>query len=650
MSRFNRRAALCVAISTILSNNAFADQAPEVIDNMIVSASVEAINAQQFGGSLTVITAAQIEAAAATYLSDVLRQVPGFAVSQSGGIGTQTQIRVRGSEANHLLVMVDGVRVNDPALGDEFLAHYAMTQNIERIEIIRGPQSALWGTDALAGVVNIITKKATASYGALDIEAGSFNSKKLGLTGGTAGEQFQINAGVQLTDTAGTNISRQGSEEDGFENTSFNVSAQYQASDAVAWNFQLNHNDSLNEYDGTDFTTSLPADSDDWTEATLTQGQVGVSFQPQNSFWNGALSYQMTDSDNDNFGLSFVDGSKTSTGSTAADTQTIKFDNSFAFGEQQRVSVLIDHRDVEFTQVGLASPYGDPNQQQSYSVLGLAAEYAQSVGDDFFWNISARQDDFNRFEDVATYNLAASYQISNGLRLKAAVGTGSKAPSFIERFGYTPNSFLGNPDLKPEESQSWELGIEHQYEANRFSLVYFDQNLDNEIDGFVFDGVSGMFTAGNKAGESQRSGIELNWFGQLTDDFNLDFNYSYTDAEEANVVSIASGVNYNTEIRRPEHMANLTMNYAFAEDRAKLYAQVRYQGEQIDNFFDPVTYAAVPTELDAATNVDLTFTWNFTDATKMYIKGQNIFDESQEEVLGYARPGAGYYIGLKTNF
>ena len=652
MSRSNRRAALCVAISSILSTAAFnvsansqTNATPEVIEDLVVTASAEAISAQQFGGSLTVITAAQIETAAATYLSDVLRQVPGFAVSQSGGIGTQTQIRVRGSEANHILVMVDGVRVNDPALGDEFLSHYAMTQNVERIEIIRGPQSALWGSDALAGVVNIITKKAKKNYGAVEIEGGSFNSKKLGLTGGTAGDKFQLNGGVQLTDTAGTNISRQGSEEDGFENTNLNLSAQYQASDAMAWTFQASHNDSMNEYDGTDFSTGFPADSDDWTEAKLTQGQVAVAISPKDSFWNGDLAYQLTQSDNDNFGLSFLDGSPVSTGSTEAETRTFKFNNSFNFGQDQRVSVLLDHRDVDFAQTGTASSFGDPNQEQSYSVLGFAAEYAQQVTEALFWNISARQDDFNKFEDVTMYNAAASYQVSDALRIKAAAGTGSKAPSFIERFGYTPNSFLGNPDLKPEDSQSWELGLEYQYDANRFSVVYFDQNLENEIDGFVFDGNSGMFTAANKPGESKRSGIELNWLGQMTDNLNLDFNYTYTDAEEQD----ATGADV-TEIRRPEHMANLTMNYQFAENRANVYAQARYLGEQIDTFFDPVTYAAVPTDLDASTNVDLTFTWNFTDATKMYIKGQNIFDESSEEVLGYARPGAGYYIGLKTNF
>ncbi|WP_154222687.1 TonB-dependent receptor plug domain-containing protein [Marinicella rhabdoformis] len=651
MSRLHRRAALCVAISSILSTAAIAQsETPEVIDSMVVSASAEAIQANQFGGSLTVITSEQIEAAAATYLSGVLRQVPGFAVSQSGGIGTQTQIRVRGSEANHILVMVNGVRVNDPALGDEFLSHYAMTQNVERIEIIRGPQSALWGSDALAGVVNIITKKAQDTYGALEVEAGSFNSKKLGLTGGTAGEKFQLNGGVQLTDTAGTNISRQGSEEDGFENTNLNVSAQYQATDAMAWTFQANHNDSMNEYDGTDFTTGFPADSDDWTEATLTQGQVALAIEPDNGFWNADLAYQITQSDNDNFGLSFIDGSPVSTGSTEAETRTFKFNNSFNLGQDQRVSVLLDHRDVDFAQTGVASAYGDPNQAQSYSVLGLAAEYAQQVTEALFWNISARQDEFNKFEDVSMYNAAASYQINDAFRIKAAVGTGSKAPSFIERFGYTPNSFLGNPDLKPEESQSWELGLEYQYDANRFSVVYFDQNLENEIDGFAFDGVSGMFTAVNKPGESKRSGIELNWLGQMTDNLNLDFNYTYTDAEEQLLVTAASGVDYATEIRRPEHMANLTMNYQFAENRANVYAQARYLGEQIDTFFDPVTYAAVPTELDASTNVDLTFTWNFTDATKVYVKGQNIFDESNEEVLGYARPGAGYYIGVKTNF
>ncbi len=630
------------AVLTTALLAACAAQANENLEDLVVSASADTIQATQFGGTLTVITAAQIEAARAQFLSDVLRQVPGFSVSQSGGIGTQTQIRVRGAESNHLLVMIDGIRVNDPAIGDDFLSSYGLTDQIERIEIIRGPQSALWGTDALAGVINIITRSGQQSQWGADLEYGSHHTKSLGVNGTWKQPSASLDASIRSIDSAGTNISRQGTEADGFENTEMQLTGRFQAGDDWRWLVQASHADGMNEYDGTDFTTSLPADSDVWTEVRQTRAQLHAEYVPADGRWHSSWSAKYRESDNDNFTLGGF-----STGSTASDTQTLQWHNNIFLGSdsQNRLSVLFDHQDIDFNQTGLASSFGDPNQKQSYAVLGTAMELALQATDDWFWQFSARQDDFNRFEDVSSFNASTSFAFSDAWRLRANLGTGSKAPTFIERFGYTPDSFLGNPNLKPEESDAWEVGVEYAQSGHRLSLVYFDQNLENEINGFTFDPTSGMFTAVNKAGVSERSGVELTWFSQFTDNLSLDFNYTYTDATEEN-----GNGDQIREIRRPKNMANATLNYAFADHRGHLYTQVRYQGKQYDYFFDPVTFAAVPTALSAATTVDLTVSWQWTDHIDVYLKGQNIFDEDQEEVLGYARPGATYAIGIKTTF
>src|SRR5690606_5773000 len=134
------------------------------LNDLLVSAALEPVSVADVASSVTVITREQIEQRQVEYLTELLRDVPGFAVSQSGGPGTLTQVRVRGAEANQLLVLIDGVRANDPASGDEFQFQFATTANIERIEIIRGPQSAIWGTDALAGVINIIRRKDVDEY------------------------------------------------------------------------------------------------------------------------------------------------------------------------------------------------------------------------------------------------------------------------------------------------------------------------------------------------------------------------------------------------------------------------------------------------------------------------------------------------------
>ena len=618
------------------------DTESQVLNNLIVTAGIAPIQSDQYGGSVTVITAADLAKTQASYLSDILRQVPGFAINQSGGPGSQTQLRVRGAEANHVLVLLDGVRVNDPTAGDEFLFNYALLDHIERIEIIRGPQSAIWGTDAMSAVINIISKQTGQNNWGFDVELGSFNSKRIALDGGLAEDNWRLNAGVNYLDTAGTNISRQGSEADGFENTTSHLGFAVDATDAMSFQFRANHSDAMNEFDGTDFAvTGLPVDADLWTKRQQTTLQLKANFNP-NDRWHSELSYQWSDVDAQNFTFGFGE-----TSSTAAETGEVKLNSTLRFGakNQHRLSALVDHRDVDFVQRGEASPFGDPNQRQAYSVTGLALEYQHQLNEQFNWNLSARQDDFNRFEDVSNYKLAASYQLNDDWRLRGTLGTGSKAPSFIERFGFFPANFIGNPNLAPEESDAFEVAVEKNGSSYRFELVYFDQDLENEINGFVFDVTSGLFTAANQAGQSQRQGLEFNWSSQLNDQLGFNLNYTYTDATEEN----ANGAEV-TEVRRPENMASVGMDYRFADDRATLYAQVNYQGNQLDVFFDPATFVSSNLKLDAYTTVDLTFSWQLNPSIQLYTKAQNLFDESYEEVLGYARPGAAFYAGFKARF
>lgn len=643
----NHKTVFCLLAlaSTAHTSTIHAQQAvdsAENLSNLIVTAGIAPIEKSQYGGSVTVIGAADIAASQATYLSDIIRQVPGFAVNQSGGPGTQTQLRVRGSEANHVLVLRDGVRINDPTAGDEFLFNYALLDNIERIEIIRGPQSAIWGTDAMSAVINIISKESSTSNWGFDLEAGSFNSKRIGLDGGLAQNNWRLDAGINALDTAGTNIARTGSEADGFENLNAHIKFGVDVSEVWSLRANLQHTDSMNEFDGTDFVvTGLPVDADLWTERQQSNGQFMAVFQP-NDQWHSEFAYQFSGVEAQNFTFGLGE-----TSSTEADTDEVKLKSSVQFGQnnQHRFSALLDHRMVDFVQRGQASPFGDPNQRQSYDVTGLAAEYHHVMNDQFSWNLSARGDDFNRFDDVSNYKVAASYQLQDGLRIRGSFGTGSKAPSFIERFGFFPANFIGNPNLKPEESDAFEFAVEKSWAKNELELTYFNQNLENEINGFVFDVPTGLFTAANQAGMSKREGFELNYAGTITEQLGMRFNYTYTDATEEN----ASGEAV-TEVRRPENMASLSMDYRFAENRATLYGQLNYQDDQLDVFFDPATFISSNVNLDGYTTFDLTFSWQLNQNLQLFAKGQNLFDQDYEEVLGYARPGAAYSLGLKSRF
>ncbi len=636
---------------TLLLGTAYADEEPARLDDLLVSAALQPLSVRDVASSVTVITWAEIERRQVKTLSELLRDVPGFAVSQSGGPGTLTQVRVRGAEANQLLVLIDGIRANDPASGDEFQFQFASTANIERIEIIRGPQSAIWGTDALAGVINIIHRKdVDEDHLAASAEYGSFNSLDLALNGGLSWQDFQLSGGVSYMNTDGTNISRMANEddgeEDGADNTSLNLAADWGISESWSLLFSGLHVDASSDFDDFDyFSTGLPVDADRETKVKRDYLKSEARWQPGNSAWSGSFTAGWLDTDNRNF----ADGRWDS--STAANTLELRARASVLLGDRaagnHRLSAVLEQDEVDFSQRGTAAPWGDPNQDQSYDVTGYAAEYVGKPTPNFTWTANGRQDDYSDFDDVFTWQLAASQQLGESWRLRASTGTGSKAPTFIERFGFFPDFFVGNPDLQPETSSGWELGLEIELAEQALILgaAWFDQKLEDEIDGFVFDPDAGLFTAANKSDDSERSGVELTATGQWVEDLTINASYTYLDSREIN--SLGEWVR---EAWRPRHMASLNANYRFIDQRGNLNLNINYNGEQLDNFFPPPFFTPEQVELDGFTVVSLAASWKLTDLLELTARVSNLLDEDYEEILGFARPGRAVYAGLRGRF
>jgi len=628
----------------LFSHQVLAEEALE-LETLLVTAGLQPISIRDVASSVTVITREEIEQRQVKYLSDLLRDVPGFSVSQAGGAGSQTQVRVRGAEANQLLVLMDGVRANDPAASGEFQYQFALTSNIERIEIIRGPQSATWGNDAMAGVINIIRRKdVKSSYLSGNLEAGSFNSVNLGVDGGYSGDVFQLSGGLSYLDTDGTNISRTGNERDGAENLTGNIALEFDAGDSFSFRFSGQTVEASNEFDDIDYVnTGLPTDADRLTESRQNYLAGELRFEPLQSPWSGSFSVNRMDSDNDNF----ADGLWT--GSTAAETLEFRLRGGAVFGDERnhRLGFALDREDVDFSQRGEASFFGDPNQDQSYDVNGYALEYVGKPSTGFTWTLSGRLDDYSDFDNATTWQLAASYQLSPALRLRGSVGTGSKAPTFTERYGYYEDLFIGNPDLKPESSQGWEIGMDSNWAEGKyqFQLAYFDQDLQDEIDGFVFDPETFLFTALNKDSDSSRKGIEAVFDTRLAKSFTLTASYTYTDATEMDAMGQPV-----REVRRPKHMASVSANYYFGDDRGNLNLNLNYAGSQQDIFYSPETFTSERVDMDAYTVVDVAAAWKLTRSLEITARISNLLDEEYEEVLGFVRPGRAVYAGLRGRF
>jgi vitamin B12 transporter len=620
---------------------------PAELEDLVVTAGLEPVSARDVASSITIITREEIELRQVRFLGDLLRDVPGFSVSQAGGPGTQTQVRVRGAEANQLLVLMDGIRANDPASVDEFQFQYASTANIERIEIIRGPQSAIWGTDALAGVINIIRRKDVADqYLAAEAEYGSFDSVNLAADGGFRRDRLELSGGIAYANTNGTNISRTGDEKDGAENTNANVSLEFDPSDAWTLLLSGQHVDSTTDFDDADFVvTGLPHDTDRVTEARRDYVRGEARFDPLNSRWNGSFSVNWLNSDNDNY----LDGARDT--STAAESLEFRLKSSVLLGssspENHRLTFALDHETVDYSQRGTATPFGDPNQDQSYEVMGYAAEYVGSALEGFTWTANARLDDYSDFDNAFTWQIAASQRIHSNWKLRGSVGTGSKAPTFTERYGFYPDYFMGNPDLEPEQSKGWELGVETGFDNGNYRLgvTYFDQKLENEIDSFVFDPNTFLFTAVNKDQSSKRKGVEVIFDGQLTQDLSFNASYTYLNATESDAFG-----NTFEEVRRPRNAASLNLRYFFADNRGNLNLNVNYNGSQLDNFYPPPFFGLEQVTLDSYTVVDLAAAWKLNDRLELVGRITNIFDADYEEIYGFARPGRAIYGGLRGRF
>ncbi len=611
------------------------------LDTIVITASRSPLARGNIGSSTTVITHDLIEKRQARYVTDLLRAIPGFSVSQTGTTGTQTQVRVRGAEANHVLVLIDGVRANDPATGDEFRWEQLSTSNVERIEIVRGPQSSLWGSDAIAAVVHIITRSGgdntkLGSY----IEGGTNNTLNAGLQGSIGGEQWSVAYGLERQDTDGSNISRSGDENDESDLTTASVSGKYRPTDQLALNFGVRMVDAYSQFDPVDFfTTGLPTDGDRATESTQATLHSGATVSTLDGRVVHKLTARYLDTSNDNL----VDGVQTS--SSQSDRTSLIYQADIQL-DRNLLSLAAENEQTRFEQRGTIG-FGDPNQNQKTSVNSIAADFQGKSVDHLTWLLSARYDNYSDFDNTITGRLALAYKLSDTTLIRTSIGTGQKTPTFTERFGFFPGQFVGNPDLKPEESTSYEIGIEQLFldGALDLEISIFSQDLENEINGFIFDPDTFSFTAANMGGKSSRKGAEISAMFTVVTNLELGASYTYTDSTEPDVQG-----NNVKELRRPQHTGSLNANYRFLNNQANLYLAADYGGSRNDIFFPPFPAPSEIVELNSYWLVDLTASYNISRRINVFVRATNLLDENYEQVFGYQTNGRAGYLGIRVNF
>ncbi|MEM6660535.1 MAG: TonB-dependent receptor [Pseudomonadota bacterium] len=644
------------AMLAVLPIGAFAQSADDELvgEDIIVTGGLTPISVNQIGRAYTVITGEQLQARGTRYVADALRLVPGLAVSRTGSFGGLTQIRARGAEGNQILVLVDGIEISPAGNGEVDFGSLIVT-DIERIEVLRGPQSALYGSNAAAGVIQIFTRRGRRNGSTFrgTLEGGSDGTALVSLNAAGGEEDWDGAIGVSLRSTQGFNIATgtddQTGERDGDRNLTITGRANWDFTPdfSMGINFfvadrKSDTDDQAFPFDPVTFapllndpTFSKVIDSNDVNDAT----DISIGWFGRFEMLDDALVHEVKLGFTHNTSNSLSDG----TLSFGTESQRLKagYQASYAFSTGDVDHVVAGLIDYEQEQ-------NDTNfaDQQSRRVLGLGGEYRLAFGPAAL-QASVRNDFNNQFKDALTFSFSGSYDLeATGTRLHGSVGRGVTNPTFFEQFGSSPGRFIGNRDLIPERTFQWDLGIEQSFFDDRFILdaTYFRGTVTDEISS-GFNAAAGLATSVNTDGESTREGVEISLTMTPLDELSITGSYTYTLAKDG-----ASGL---SEVRRPRHTAALDATYTFLGDRAMLNANLVYNGDQYDSDFATGFFPAAlqpRAKLDGYFLLSLQGSYAVTEQLDVFARLENALNSDYQEVLNYETQGFTGFGGIKLTF
>ena len=611
-ARFQRRsglaglkALLAAVLGMALSAPALASE--DVLEELVVGASRIGLVDQH------VEVLDEEDLAAAAHVVDALRLLPGFALATSGSRGGLTQGRLRGAEANHLLVLLDGVAINDPAAGSEFDFGNLDLAAMRRVELLAGPQSAVWGSDALAGVLYVDTTP-QESRRKVTLGLGSHNTVDGDAGWAAVGERGFAAVDVGWLESDGSNAALQGDEDDGFANRTVHARG---ARDVGRWELSSSWRwtDARLDFDPSPAPGFVPVDGDRTTRNLASLLQASVRYLGSRTFAPTlTVASLRTEAQN------AADGALVNVFAGRRDSATLAIN---ALLERQRFNLTVEAEQEAFEQRGAASLFGNPNQNQRTATASIAGEYQLDFSA-LALSASLRRDFNDAFAHAFAYRLGAT-TLGNP-RWFASVGRGVKNPTFTERFGYTPDTFIGNPDLQPETATGFEFGVKWSWQGGSLAAVAFDNTLRGEIDGFAFDPERGGFTARNRSGDSKRRGAEL-MLDATVKRLQVQASYAYVDSTDANG---------EREWRRPRHLANVSLRAPLTK-RLSTSLALTHASASLDG--DYSTFPARRARLSGHRLLRLEAGYRPAPKWRLRVFVDNLLNTTYTTVFGYRNPG-----------
>ncbi|MGZ8336773.1 MAG: TonB-dependent receptor domain-containing protein [Allosphingosinicella sp.] len=597
---------------------------------ILITATREQVPADEAPASSTVIADERLRRLALPAVADVLRLTPGMSVATTGPRGTQTQLRIRGAEASHSLLFVDGIRFNDPAAGNEARWELLASDQLARIEIVRGPQSALWGSEAIGGVVAVGSPDPLATRGLAGLaEYGSLDSARMFGRSALGSARFGFTASAGWQSSNGVDSLGGGAgDRDGFDNLTASLKSVYRDGP-----FEVGASghwvEGRSQYDGFDPVTFLRADTRDETDNRIgavrgwaSAGWDGWGVRAEASYLDSANRNRLDDAP---------------LNSTFGDRLTLGGQVSRKIGGHQLIAAL-DHQEEGFRARDTVF-FGGTDQDRERSLTAFVGEWRAEWSEWLTSDVAVRHDSFSAFADATTFRASLLVRPGRGFGLHAAYGEGIAQPTFFDLYGFFPGSFVGNPNLRPERSQGWEAGLRWSHAQVVLGATGFSHRLHDEIVD-VFDPATFRSGTENADGRSRRDGVELIAEWRAAEWLNLAANYTWLDADEQRI----AGAALLRETRRARHGFNL-----IADGRSGRFtwgAALAYVGSRTDTNFD--LFPAATVRLDDYVLASLNLGYEILPELELFARAENGLDADYQDVVGYNTPGATIHAGLRV--
>ena len=602
-------------------------------DQIVITASRAPETATQTPASVTIIDQQVIERLDEPLIGSLLRLTPSAAVATSGPAGSLTEVRIRGAEANHTLLFVDGIKINDPASGDNPRFELLNSDLASRIEIVRGPQSALWGSEAIGGVISINGVDDVPGNGA-SAEGGSLGFARASGSGSLVTDRFNVTGAIGFQRATGIDSFNGQGDKDGYRNLSGRLRAKWRLAPNVELGVSGLALTGRSEFDGFDPVTFAHTDTLDNSRNRLAAGRIWASVGSDSSPWEAQIAASLLGSSNENY-LADAEQNRTR---GARRNVSAQIERRFATGPIKHVLIAAADLERETFHARDTIYGGFSNQDRSRNHEALTIEWRGETKP-VTADLAVRRDMFNRFKDATSVRASLLARVGGGFSVAGSYGEGIAQPTFFDLYGFFPNNFVGNPSLRPESSRGFELSLRYRRGPIDASVTGYRQRLHDEIID-VFDFNTFLFSTANRSEISHRSGVEATLGWKLGEELRLSANYAFLKSTQPDETSLTQV----HELRRPKHSGSLALDGSHGRfNYGGSIAYVSKHFDQRDTFpFDRVT-------LGSYWLADARVAYAIRPGVELFGRMSNALNQRYQDVFGYRTEPRAAYAGLRLS-